>query len=119
VAISIEILLDLNAMSIEVATGHLCAVEERKKKPTSAAKEGRLLLTEEEWMARLKAREGESSSGGRGGRGRGMCVGHGGRGRGSSTDSNEEYRQLMSATPVVSLVIRLSSAGQVEAMRFI
>jgi hypothetical protein len=71
-----------------------CAVvEERKKKPTSGAKEGRLLLTEEEWMAYLKAGEGELSSGGRGGRGhgRGRCIGHDGRGRGSLADSNEEY----------------------------
>jgi hypothetical protein len=62
VAISIETLLDLNSMSIEEATGHLRTVQERKKKPTDGAKEGRLLLTEEEWMARLKAKEGESSN---------------------------------------------------------
>jgi hypothetical protein len=54
VAISIETLLGLKSMSIEEATGHLCAVEERKKKPTGGAKEGCLLLTEEEWMVRLK-----------------------------------------------------------------
>jgi hypothetical protein len=41
-------------MSIEVATGHLRAVEERKKKTSDKAKEGSLLLMEEEWMARLK-----------------------------------------------------------------
>jgi hypothetical protein len=77
VAISIETLLDLNSMSIEEATGHLRTVQERKK-PTGGAKEGRLLLTEEEWMARLKAKEGESSNATRG-KGR-HCGGHVGRG---------------------------------------
>jgi hypothetical protein len=92
VEISIETLLDLNAMSIEVTTGHLRAVEERKK-PISEAKERHLLLTEEEWMARLKTCESELSGGGRGGRGRGQGKhggGRGGGGRGSPTNSNEE-----------------------------
>jgi hypothetical protein len=92
VAISIETLLDLNWMSIEVATGHLHAIEEWKK-TFGDTKEGCLLLMEEEWMARLKVQEGESSSGSRGGRcrGRGKCDGRsGGRGRAPSTDSNEE-----------------------------
>jgi hypothetical protein len=48
-------------MSMEEATGHLRAIKERKKKSTSQAKDERLLLTEEEWMARLKVREGEDS----------------------------------------------------------
>jgi hypothetical protein len=64
VAISIETLLDLNSMLIEIATGHLRVVEERKKKASDGTKEGRLLLTEEEWMAWLKVREGERSGGG-------------------------------------------------------
>jgi hypothetical protein len=34
-------------MSIEEAISHLRAVEERKKKPSSGAKDGRLLLTED------------------------------------------------------------------------
>jgi hypothetical protein len=71
VAISIEILLDLNLMTIEEATGHLHAVEERKKKTSSQAKDGRLLLTEEEWLVRLKVRdvEGSNNRGHRCGRG--------------------------------------------------
>jgi hypothetical protein len=95
VVISIETLLDLNLMSIKEATGHLRAVEERKKKPSSGAKDGRLLLTEEEWMVHLKFRDGEPSNndsrGGRShGRGhRGGCGGGGG-GRGSQSDSHEE-----------------------------
>jgi hypothetical protein len=54
VAISIETLLDRNMMTIEEATGHPRVVEERKKKNTGGPKEGRMLLIEEEWMARLK-----------------------------------------------------------------
>jgi hypothetical protein len=93
VAISIETLLDLNNMSIEIATRHLRAVKERKKKASSGTKERRLLLTEEDWMAWLKVWEGEGSGGGRDGMGRGRGK-HGersgGGGRGSTTDSNEE-----------------------------
>jgi hypothetical protein len=103
VAISIETLLDLNNMSIEVAIGHLRAVEERKKKASGGTKEGCLLLTEEEWMAWLKVREGERSGGGRGGRGRGRRK-RGGRGGGggrrSTTDSNEESPRLAKPTDV-------------------
>jgi hypothetical protein len=103
VTISIETLLDMNSMSIEVAMGHLRAVEERKKKTSGGAKEGRLLLTEEEWMTHLKVREGEGSGGGCGrrGRGRGKCDGHGGgRGRGPPTDSNEEASRHAKPTDV-------------------
>jgi hypothetical protein len=64
VAISIETLLDLNSMLIKIATGHLRVVEERKKKASDGTKEGRLLFTEEEWMAWLKVQEGERSGGG-------------------------------------------------------
>lgn len=55
VAISIETLLDLSAISIEEATGRLRAVEQRKKLASNSPKEsgGRLLLTEEEWMLDL------------------------------------------------------------------
>jgi hypothetical protein len=64
-AISMETLLDLGSMSIEEAVGMLCAVETRKKK-LSPVKEGggRLLLIEEEWMARMKSREGSGSNSG-------------------------------------------------------
>jgi hypothetical protein len=86
VAISIETLLDLNSMSMEEATGHLRAVEEKKKKSTSQAKDGRFLLTEEEWMARLKVHEGEGSNGGRG-HGKGRC---GGGGRGTPSASADD-----------------------------
>jgi hypothetical protein len=53
VAISMEPLLDLNSLSIEEATGHLRAVEQRKKSSSSSVIDasGRLLLTEEERTA--------------------------------------------------------------------
>jgi hypothetical protein len=82
--------LDLNSISIAEATGHLRSVEERKKKFTGGAKEGRLLLTEDEWMACLNMCEGESGSGAdQGDRGR-HGGGRGCRGRGSTPDSQED-----------------------------
>jgi hypothetical protein len=54
VAILIEALLDLDNLSIEEVTSHLRNVEQRKKETTSD-KQGRLLLTEEEWRARMPA----------------------------------------------------------------
>jgi hypothetical protein len=60
VALSMETLLDLNSLSIE-ETGHLRAVEQRKKDitPPVADVGRRLLLTEKEWTARMttKAKE--------------------------------------------------------------
>jgi hypothetical protein len=42
-------------------------VEQRKKKSSSTIdKQGRLLLTEEEWLSRLKIRENSSKGGGSG-----------------------------------------------------
>jgi hypothetical protein len=73
VAISMETLLDLNFLPIEEATGHLRVVEQRKKVSTSRVVDagGRLLLTKEEWVAKMKAKEKGSPSGGNGDRGRG------------------------------------------------
>jgi hypothetical protein len=50
-----ETFLDLNSLSIEEAAGHLRAVEQRKKgtAPSAADAGGWLLLTEEEWTARM------------------------------------------------------------------
>ena len=45
----------MNDLTVEEVTGRLRNVEQRKKNTVSAVdKEGRLLLTEEEWLARLK-----------------------------------------------------------------
>jgi hypothetical protein len=92
VAISMETLLDLDKMSIEVAAGHLQAVEShRNRKQSSTGKEvaGQLLLTEEQWRPRSKAAPGEKSEGsssGGSGAGRGRVRGHGG-GHGGSARS--------------------------------
>jgi hypothetical protein len=64
-------------------------------------KEGRLLLMEEEWMARLKVQEGDSNGGGHAGRGRGRGKhGERGGGRGPPTDSNEEVSRRARPTDV-------------------
>jgi hypothetical protein len=56
-----ETLLDLDSLSIEEAASHLRAIEQRKK-PTLAKEIGsRLLLTEEEWMAHMKTKDGSRS----------------------------------------------------------
>jgi hypothetical protein len=95
-----ETLLDLDALSIEEAAGHLQAVENRRRKKTVAPAQdagGQLLLTEEQWKARCKTSSGEKS-GGRGSGGSGSGGGRGGgrgRGRGggrgdAQTDSREK-----------------------------
>jgi hypothetical protein len=99
VAISMETLLDLNALSIKEATSYLLAAEQRKKKgatPVSDA-EGWLLLTEEEWAAHMKFKENGGSSrgsntggGGERGRDRGRGRGHGRRGDGASQTSRDD-----------------------------
>jgi hypothetical protein len=61
VAISMETLLDLDSQSIEEAVGHLRAVEQRKKPLPVKETSGHLLLTKEEWLARMKTRDGSSS----------------------------------------------------------
>jgi hypothetical protein len=72
VTISMETLLDLDSLSIEEAVGHLRVVEQRKKPTPAKEVGGRLLLTEEEWMACMKTKHGsESSSGTRHGGGNG------------------------------------------------
>jgi hypothetical protein len=79
-----ETLLDQISLSIEEATGHLWAVEHRRKKCSTFPVTdvgGRLLLTEEEWTAWMKAKEKAGTSG-RGGS-------NGGDGRGHDHDKNK------------------------------
>ena len=65
VAILIETLLDVNDLTVEEVTGRLCNVEQRKRNVASIVdKQGRLLLTEEEWLARLKLRDNTGESNG-------------------------------------------------------
>jgi hypothetical protein len=61
VAISMETLLDLDSLSIEEAVGHLHAVEQCKKPSPAKETNGRLLLTKEEWLARMKTHDGSGS----------------------------------------------------------
>jgi hypothetical protein len=95
VAISIETLLDIKTISVEEVAGMLHTVEQWRKPAMVHDSQGRLLLCEEEWMAKLKLRESEDKGGGgnsdnsgsssgkkRRGRGRGR-----GRGNGNSSSS--------------------------------
>jgi hypothetical protein len=62
VAISIEMLLDVNHLSLEEVTGWLCTVEQRRKMGSNITDDrGRLLLTGEEWLARMKISGGENT----------------------------------------------------------
>jgi hypothetical protein len=91
VVISMETLLDLKSLSIEEVDGHLLAVEQRKKPSPSKEAGGRLLLTEEEWMARMKTCDGSGSNAGSrsgGGKNRGNKQGAG-EGKKSSTGCND------------------------------
>ena len=82
ITISLETLLDLNTVSVEEVTGRLRAVVDSQ---------GRLLLTQEEWMAKLKigggsgekgSSSGSNSTGGGGGNRRSGAT----RGRGRGND---------------------------------
>ena len=86
-ACAIETLVDLNTLALEEHIGRLKAAEERYELDGTPSGGdgggGKLLLTEEEWFARLKLREGDGSSGSNGhgrGHGRGRGRGRGGRG---------------------------------------
>lgn len=88
VAISIETLVDLSTLTIEELTGRLLAVEERFAEGGEAGGGGRLLLTEEEWHARLsRVESGEGSSAG-GDQGRGL-----GRGKPKNSSSGSRRRR--------------------------
>ena len=93
VAISIKTLLDLNTISVEEVTGRLRAVEQRRKPPPVVDSQGRLLLTQEEWMAKLKISGGPGEKGSSSG-GAGNKRGGGSRGRGRA---NSGVRQAPGA----------------------
>jgi hypothetical protein len=74
-ACAIETLVDLDTLSVEELIGRLKAAEERYEldQLEEAGDAGdKLLLTEEEWLARMKIRDGSgpSSGGNKGGRGK-------------------------------------------------
>ncbi|XP_044416002.1 uncharacterized protein [Triticum aestivum] len=54
IALSIETLVDLDTLSVEELTGRLKAAKERYDLEQAETGVGRLLMTEEEWAARLK-----------------------------------------------------------------
>ena len=64
VAISIETLLDVSTLSIEEVAGHLQSMEQRYERSNAGGLGNKLFLTEEEWMARMRRREQESSQAG-------------------------------------------------------
>ena len=62
-ACSIETLLDLDTLSVEELIGRLNAADERYEQDAPEAKHaGKLLLSEEEWFARMNLRDGGASS---------------------------------------------------------
>ncbi|KAK3147062.1 hypothetical protein QOZ80_3BG0277590 [Eleusine coracana subsp. coracana] len=70
IAISVETFLDLNTVTIEEVTGRLRAVEQRRRNKTRTVdNQGRLLMTQEEWTAKLKIGGNTGSSSGSGGSG--------------------------------------------------
>jgi hypothetical protein len=89
IAVATEAFLDLNTVTVEEVTGRLRTVEQRRRKPATPVvdAQGRLLLTQEEWMAKLKiggndTDKGSSSSSSGGGAGS-KSSGTRGRGRGA------------------------------------
>jgi hypothetical protein len=91
VAVSIETLLDIKNISVEEVTGMLRVVEERRKPAAAHDSQGRLLLCEDEWMAKLNLCESEAKGGGgtSGGSDGSSSKKHGARGRGRGR-ANEE-----------------------------
>lgn len=64
VAVAIEMLLDLNTMSVEELVGRLRVAEEPRDIDEETGGAGRLLLTEEQWEARRSRRGGNARRGG-------------------------------------------------------
>lgn len=97
-ACAIETLVDLNTLALEELIGRLKAAEERYEldaAPTCGDGSGKLLLTEEEWFARLKLREGDGSSGiNDRGRGRGRTRGGRGQNAGRDTSSRDKSKDI-------------------------
>jgi hypothetical protein len=65
VTIAIEMLLDFSKLSIEEVTGRLKAVDNREQLPPSEPVTigGKLLFTEEQWLARQRERKKREASG--------------------------------------------------------
>jgi len=89
-AVSLEMFLDLNKVSIEEVIGRLRVFEERSKPAQIMDAMGRLMLCEEDWEARRKERrEQESPGGGSSSNTRGKRHDRG-RGKGSSSRNGRD-----------------------------
>ena len=87
-AVTIEATLDLDQVSLEDVVGRLRLAEGRSDAPLERRQEsGKLLLTEEEWNARMKRRTGENSSS------RGGYAG-GNKGRGNPRGKGEKKKNF-------------------------
>ncbi len=86
IALAIETLLDLESLEIEDLVGRLRAAESRDNTDgaSHSASGDKLLLTEEEWTARYRSRNGASSRNRGGSRGRGKGRGNSGGREGKS-----------------------------------
>ena len=70
IALSIHTMLDLSTLTVEDVTGRLRAVDERLEQAIATTDSGKLLLTEEEWAARMKGRKSEEAPSSHGGDGK-------------------------------------------------
>jgi hypothetical protein len=96
-AVSLEMFLNLNNVSLEEVIGRLRVFEERAKPKKVTDAMGRLMLCEEDWEAHRKARREQDSSGGSTGSGsRGKRRGRG-RGRGGEESSSRDGRNGQNA----------------------
>ena len=110
IALSIETLLDMSTLSIEEVTGRLKAVEDRVEAPARTTAGGQLLLTEEQWAARLRERKwGEGSSVSRSGGG-GGAASHGGRRRAPARTA-----EIVPPTRIVAAIAARSGTGPATA----
>ena len=67
IAVSIEMMLDLSTLTIEDVIGCLRTLNERMEQAIAMTDSGKLLLTEEEWAARMKEKKFEEASSSHGG----------------------------------------------------